>query len=56
MGAAVIWAFVELYGTKLLQGCVFVDQAPLQNRTPDWSMGSLGCYDAETLAVNAQSR
>ena len=29
---------------------VYVDQAPLQNRTPDWSLGSKGCYDAETLA------
>jgi pimeloyl-ACP methyl ester carboxylesterase len=29
---------------------VYIDQAPLQNRTPDWSLGSKGCYDAETLA------
>ena len=29
---------------------VYVDQAPLQDRTPDWSLGSKGCYDAETLA------
>ena len=29
---------------------VYVDQAPLQNRTPDWTLGSKGCYDAETLA------
>ena len=29
---------------------VYVDQAPLQNRTHDWSLGSKGCYDAETLA------
>ena len=29
---------------------MFVDQAPLQNRTPDWNLGSKGCYDATTLA------
>lgn len=28
---------------------VFVDQAPLQNRTADWNLGSRGCYDARTL-------
>jgi hypothetical protein len=26
------------------------DQAPLQNRAPDWQLGSNGCYDAATLA------
>lgn len=26
------------------------DQAPLQNRAPDWQLGSKGCYDAATLA------
>ena len=50
MGCAVIWAFIELFGCKLLQGCVFVDQAPLQNRVPGWTLGSKGCYDADTLA------
>ena len=29
---------------------VYVDQAPLQNRTPDWLLGSKGCYDGDTLA------
>jgi hypothetical protein len=27
------------------------DQAPLQNRAPDWQLGSKGCYDAATLAA-----
>jgi hypothetical protein len=27
------------------------DQAPLQNRAPDWQLGSNGCYDAATLAA-----
>jgi hypothetical protein len=26
------------------------DQAPLQNRAPDWQLGSNGCYDSATLA------
>lgn len=51
MGAAVIWAYVESYGQSRLAGCVFVDQAPLQNRTPDWDLGSKGVYDAATLAA-----
>lgn len=50
-----IWAYIELFGTKLLHGCVFVDQAPLQNRLPDWPHGSLGCYDADTLAALRKS-
>lgn len=50
MGAAVIWALIETYGQSRLAGVVFVDQAPLQNRAPDWDLGSKGCYDAETLA------
>jgi hypothetical protein len=29
---------------------VFVDQAPLQNRAPDWQLGSKGCFDAPSLA------
>ena len=28
---------------------VFVDQAPLQNRAPDWELGSRGCYDIASL-------
>jgi hypothetical protein len=26
-----------------------VDQAPLQNVTPDWKWGSTGCYDVASL-------
>ncbi len=29
---------------------VYVYHALLQNRTPDWTLGSKGCYDAEKLA------
>ena len=28
---------------------VFVDQAPLQNRTPDWNLGIKGCHHATIL-------
>lgn len=30
MGAAVIWAHLELFGDARIAKCVFVDQAPLQ--------------------------
>ena len=56
MGAAVLWSFAELFGTKpWFKGIVTVDQAPLQNRRPAqlqpaWDIGSLGCYDAESYA------
>jgi pimeloyl-ACP methyl ester carboxylesterase len=57
LGAAIIWAYAELFGTDgktgapALGGAVFVDQAPLQNRAPDWELGSRGCYDAASLAA-----
>ena len=34
-----------------LRNAIFVDQAPLQNRAPDWIIGSRGCYDAASLAA-----
>jgi len=58
MGCAVIWSLLQLSGPSWrfnsglsfssvdLMGVVLVDQAPLQNRRPDWKLGSLGCYDA----------
>jgi non-heme chloroperoxidase len=49
MGAAVIWAYFELYGAERVDKAVFVDQAPLQNVAPDWRCGSNGCYDTQTL-------
>lgn len=65
MGAAVIWCYVELFGkagkphaTPLagrIARAVVVDQAPLQNRAPDWALGSNGCYDAQTLASLQQA-
>lgn len=42
MGCAVIWSYVELFGTRRLKQAVFVDQAPLQDPKPDWNLGSKG--------------
>jgi len=50
MGAAVIFAYLELFGQSSAAGVVVVDQAPLQNRAPGWACGSKGCYDADSLA------
>ena len=49
MGCAVIWSYIELFGENSLRGCVFVDQAPLQYRLPDWDLGSTGCFDQASL-------
>ena len=42
LGAAIIWAYAELFGTSRIAGAVFVDQAPLQNEALDWKIGSKG--------------
>ncbi|KAI1416361.1 alpha/beta-hydrolase [Hypoxylon sp. FL1857] len=53
IGAAVLWTYVELFGCSEFAGFVFVDQAPLQDRSPfgDWdaSRAHLGCYDEATM-------
>ncbi|KAI1458737.1 alpha/beta-hydrolase [Annulohypoxylon moriforme] len=53
IGAAVLWTYVELFGDLDFAGFVFVDQAPLQDRSPfgDWdeSRAHLGCYDEATM-------
>lgn len=48
-GCAVIWSYIELFGQSLIKSCVFVDQAPLQNLSHDWQLGSKGCYDIASL-------
>jgi non-heme chloroperoxidase len=50
LGCAVLWSFVELYGTAEISKMVFVDQAPSQWKLPDWTFGSKGIYDAASLA------
>ncbi|KAK1986221.1 Alpha/Beta hydrolase protein [Colletotrichum cereale] len=53
IGAAVLWTYVELFGCADFSGFVFVDQAPLQDRSPwdgwDETRAHTGCYDETTL-------
>ncbi|KAI6091672.1 alpha/beta-hydrolase [Hypoxylon rubiginosum] len=53
IGAAVLWTYVELFGCDDFGGFAFVDQAPLQDRSPfgNWDEGKahLGCYDEATM-------
>jgi pimeloyl-ACP methyl ester carboxylesterase len=53
IGAAVLWTYVELFGDSDLAGFVFVDQAPLQDRSMfgGWKEGlhHYGCYDEATM-------
>lgn len=49
MGASILWCYSELFGRGRVAKIVCVDQAPLQNRADDWTLGSKGCYDAVTL-------
>jgi pimeloyl-ACP methyl ester carboxylesterase len=49
LGCAIIWSYFELFGSRKIKAAVFVDQAPLQNRAEDWSLGSKGCYDVVSL-------
>ncbi|GJC85811.1 AB hydrolase superfamily protein YdjP [Colletotrichum liriopes] len=53
IGAAVLWTYVELFGCADFAGFVFVDQAPLQDRSPfdgwDESKAHTGCYDEQSM-------
>ncbi|KAI8623273.1 alpha/beta-hydrolase [Xylariaceae sp. FL1651] len=53
IGAAVLWTYVELFGCKDFAAFVFVDQAPLQDRSPfgEWNSKKAhkGCYDEATM-------
>ncbi len=59
IGAAVLWTYVELFGDHDFAGLAFVDQAPLQNRSPrgnwDETMAHRGCYDAQTTAATQRA-
>ncbi|MCJ1341452.1 hypothetical protein MMC09_006748 [Bachmanniomyces sp. S44760] len=54
LGCAVLWSFIELFTTQAFSHMIFIDQAPLQNYTPDgqWgpAQGNYGCHDAASLA------
>ncbi|MCE3551610.1 alpha/beta hydrolase [Pseudonocardia sp. RS11V-5] len=42
MGANVIWAYVDLFGTAGIRGIVTVDQTPTMVNTADWPYGFYG--------------
>ncbi|KAF1966604.1 alpha/beta-hydrolase [Bimuria novae-zelandiae CBS 107.79] len=53
IGAAVLWTYVELFSDDDFTGMVFVDQAPLQDRSAfdDWdeSKAHRGCFDEKSM-------
>ncbi|KAI0129911.1 Alpha/Beta hydrolase protein [Xylariales sp. AK1849] len=53
IGAAILWTYVELFSDGDFAGCVFVDQAPLQDRSSfdawDDSKAHRGCYDEKSM-------
>lgn len=58
IGAAILWTYIELFTDASFSGFVFVDQAPLQDRSPfglpgggpwDASKAHKGCYDERTM-------
>jgi pimeloyl-ACP methyl ester carboxylesterase len=53
IGAAILWTYIELFGESEFAGFVFVDQAPLQDRSIfgawDETRAHRGCYDEKSL-------
>ncbi|KAK7186949.1 hypothetical protein DPSP01_013587 [Paraphaeosphaeria sporulosa] len=53
IGAAILWTYVELFSDDDFAGMVFVDQAPLQDRSPfgswDESKAHRGCFDEKSM-------
>ncbi|CBX96182.1 hypothetical protein IAQ61_001356 [Plenodomus lingam] len=51
LGAAILWCYAELFGTKAFSHMMFVDQAPLQNYLSDWGpeYGNQGCNSPAAL-------
>lgn len=52
LGCAVIWSFVELFGTERITAALFVDQSPWQMYAADgsWRLGSNGLFSDAGLA------
>lgn len=52
LGCAVIWSFVELFGSERVTAALFVDQSPWQLYAPDgsWRLGSNGLFSAASAA------
>ncbi|KAK4459692.1 AB hydrolase superfamily protein YdjP [Cladorrhinum samala] len=52
IGAAILWTYIELFGDSEFAGFIFVDQAPLQDRSRfdgwDETKAHRGCYDEKT--------
>jgi non-heme chloroperoxidase len=46
MGANVIWAYLDLFGTDLVRGVLCVDQTPKMVNTPEWPFGFYGLDDS----------
>lgn len=59
IGAAVLWTYVELFGCDHFAGFVFVDQAPLQDRSmfDGWTkaFAHSGCFDEGSLLAAQRS-
>lgn len=53
IGAAILWTYIELFGDSNFSGFVFVDQAPLQDRSLfggwDATKAHKGCFNEETM-------
>ncbi|KAK4184759.1 AB hydrolase superfamily protein YdjP [Podospora australis] len=53
IGAAIVWTYIELFGDADFAGFIFVDQAPLQDRSRfdgwDESKAHRGCYDEHSM-------
>jgi pimeloyl-ACP methyl ester carboxylesterase len=53
IGAAILWTYSELFGDSGIAGYVFVDQAPLQDRSSfdswDQSKAHRGCFDESSM-------
>jgi non-heme chloroperoxidase len=52
LGCAVIWSYVELFGTQRISAAMFIDQSPWQLYADDgsWRLGSDGLFSASALA------
>jgi len=46
MGACVVWAYLDLFGSDLVRGVVSVDQTPKMVNTVEWPFGFYGLDDS----------
>jgi non-heme chloroperoxidase len=52
LGCAVIWSYVELFGSQRISAAMFIDQSPWQLYADDgsWRLGSEGLFSTSALA------